>query len=235
MVRGRARQVVLCAVRPVRSRGSRCRLLSRTEFDEWLASMVRQHGEFTVLVILTEIAERSVAPLCSTYLHVIGDEVDWDDITTMFAGSGQSWDGAAFFPTKAPNGGPVDNPTARAAPGRAGSQGHRGPHDPQRRPFLRHARPPHQDRADGRRMTSPVRILDTGLSAGALERRHDGGAGGAACGWRRARYRPLPPLSARACCWGAASELPQAVDAGLLPARTASRSRAASPAAAPST
>ena len=84
-----------------------------TEFDTWLASMVAQHGEFTVLVILTQIAERSVAPLCSTYLHVIGDEVAWDDITTMFAGSGQSWDGAAFFPTKAANGGPVDNPTAR--------------------------------------------------------------------------------------------------------------------------
>ena len=84
-----------------------------TEFDEWLKSMVGQHGEFTMLVILTQIAERSVVPLCSTYLHVIGDEVDWDDITRMFAGSGQSWDGAAFFPTKARNGGPVDNPTAR--------------------------------------------------------------------------------------------------------------------------
>ncbi len=76
--------------------------------------MVAQHGEFTVLVILTQIAERSVAPLCSTYLHVIGDEVSWDDITTMFAGSGQSWDGAAFFPTKARDGGPIDNPTARS-------------------------------------------------------------------------------------------------------------------------
>ncbi len=85
----------------------------RTEFDEWLAAMVRQHGEFTVLVILTEIGERSVAPLCSTYLHVIGDEVDWEEITIMFAGSGRDWDGAAFFPTKARNGGPIDNPTAR--------------------------------------------------------------------------------------------------------------------------
>jgi hypothetical protein len=74
---------------------------------------VRQHGEFTALVVLTQICDRSVVPLCSTYLHVIGDEVDWNDITTMFAGSGQSWDGAAFFPTKATNGGPVDNPTAR--------------------------------------------------------------------------------------------------------------------------
>jgi hypothetical protein len=85
----------------------------RTEFDAWLADMVRQHGEFTVLVILAAIAERKVTPLCSTYLHVIGDEVDWEDITVMFAGSGQDWDGAAFFPTKARNGGAVDNPTAR--------------------------------------------------------------------------------------------------------------------------
>lgn len=86
---------------------------SRTEFDEWLEDMVRQHGEFTVLVILTSIGERSVKPLSSTYLHVIGDEVDWQDIKVMFASSGRSWDGAAFFPTKAPGGGPVDNPTAR--------------------------------------------------------------------------------------------------------------------------
>jgi hypothetical protein len=85
----------------------------RTEFDDWLAGMVRQHGEFTVLVILTEIGERRVVPLCSTYLHVIGDETDWEEIKVMFAGSGRNWDGASFFPTKGPNGGPIDNPTAR--------------------------------------------------------------------------------------------------------------------------
>ena len=84
-----------------------------TDFDEWLGTMVSQHGEFTALVILTEIAEHRVAPLCSTYVHVIGDEVDWDEIKSMFAGSGQRWDGAAFFPTKARNGGPIDNLTAR--------------------------------------------------------------------------------------------------------------------------
>jgi hypothetical protein len=85
----------------------------RTEFDEWLTDMVRRHGEFTVLVILTGIGERRVVPLCSTYLHVIGEEVDWEDIKVMFAGSGQDWDGAAFFPTKGRDGGPIDNPTAR--------------------------------------------------------------------------------------------------------------------------
>lgn len=84
----------------------------RTEFDEWLASTVGQHGEFTALVILTQIDRTSIAPLCSTYFHVIGDEVAWGDIVVMFSGSGQTWDGAAFFPTKAARGGPVDNPTA---------------------------------------------------------------------------------------------------------------------------
>jgi hypothetical protein len=35
----------------------------RTEFDEWVASMVGQLGEFTVLVVLADIGERSVTPL----------------------------------------------------------------------------------------------------------------------------------------------------------------------------
>jgi hypothetical protein len=31
----------------------------------------------------------------------------------MFAGAGQNWNGAAFFPTQGRNGGPTDNPIAR--------------------------------------------------------------------------------------------------------------------------
>ena len=84
-----------------------------TEFDHWLTGMVHEHGQFTVLVVLTEIGERSVIPLCSTYMHVMGDDIDWGEIKVMFAGSGQRWDGAAFFPTRAETGGPIDNPTAR--------------------------------------------------------------------------------------------------------------------------
>ena len=84
----------------------------KTEFDAWLADMVAKHGEFTALVVLVQIAGAAVTPLCSTYLHVIGGEVDWPEIVVMFAGSGHTWDGAAFFPTKAPRGGPLDNATA---------------------------------------------------------------------------------------------------------------------------
>jgi hypothetical protein len=84
-----------------------------TDFEPWLAAEFAETGAFTALVILVEIGESKVIPLCSTYLNVIGDEVAWSDIVVMFAGSGADWDGAAFFPVTAPDGGPLDNPTAR--------------------------------------------------------------------------------------------------------------------------
>lgn len=52
-------------------------------------------------------------PLCSTYLHVVGLEIDWNEIVILFAGAGHEWDGVAFFPHTAPDGGPLDDPTAR--------------------------------------------------------------------------------------------------------------------------
>ena len=65
------------------------------------------------LVVLVSIGETKVLPLCSTYLNVIGTETDWSEIVVLFAGSGQDWDGASFFPVTGPHGGPLDNPTAR--------------------------------------------------------------------------------------------------------------------------
>lgn len=75
--------------------------------------MVLRHGEFTVLVILTEISKRSVTPLSSTYLHVIGNEIAWDEIKALFKGPARNWDGAAFFPTKARDASAIDNSRAR--------------------------------------------------------------------------------------------------------------------------
>ena len=83
------------------------------DFEQWLAQEFAATGAFTAFVILVEIAGTQVTPLCSTYFNVIGDEVAWGEIVTMFAGAGQSWGGAAFFPTVAAHGGPLDNPTAR--------------------------------------------------------------------------------------------------------------------------
>jgi len=84
-----------------------------TDFEEWLVGAYAATGDFTTLVVLVDIGETKVTPLCSTYFNVIGDEVTWDDIVLMFAGAGMDWHGASFFPVTASHGGPLDNPTAR--------------------------------------------------------------------------------------------------------------------------
>jgi hypothetical protein len=84
-----------------------------TDFDRWLTAEFARIGAFTALAVLVEIAESEVTPLCSTYFNVIGDETDWSEITVLFAGAGRAWDGASFYPLTAPDGGPLDNPSAR--------------------------------------------------------------------------------------------------------------------------
>jgi hypothetical protein len=85
----------------------------QNDFEAWLAQEFADRDAFTALAILVEIKETQVTPLCSTYFNVIGAEVGWGDMVVMFAGSGTEWDGAAFFPVAARDGGPLDNPTAR--------------------------------------------------------------------------------------------------------------------------
>lgn len=86
---------------------------SGNDFELWLTRAFAEAGAFTTLVILVEISETQVTPICSTYLNVIGDDVAWGDMVVMFAGAGRDWDGAAFFSVFASDGGPLDNPTAR--------------------------------------------------------------------------------------------------------------------------
>lgn len=84
-----------------------------TDFDRWIVTEFSKTGAFTAFVVLIEIADDKVTPLCSTYLNVIGDDVDWSGITALFAGAEREWDGASFFPNVAPSGGPLDNSVAR--------------------------------------------------------------------------------------------------------------------------
>ena len=84
-----------------------------TDFDLWIAEEFARTGEFTAFAVLVAITESKVSPLCSTYFHVVGDEIDWAGITVLFAGAGQPWDGASFYPVTAKDGGPLDNPNAR--------------------------------------------------------------------------------------------------------------------------
>ena len=57
----------------------------RTDFDRWITEEFAATVSFTALVVLVEIAGIKVTPLCSTYFNVIGDEVDWGEITVLFA------------------------------------------------------------------------------------------------------------------------------------------------------
>ena len=86
---------------------------SETDFDRWITTEFAERGAFTAFAVLVQIGEISVTPLCSTYFNVIGNEVDWGEITVLFAGAGAEWDGASFFPASARNGGPLDSPSAR--------------------------------------------------------------------------------------------------------------------------
>jgi hypothetical protein len=82
-----------------------------TDFDNWLVQTFGRAGAFTVLIVLLEIGERSVALLGSSYLHVIGDEARWSDMVRLFTRPGAEWNGAAFF--QADRKGLVDDNTAK--------------------------------------------------------------------------------------------------------------------------
>lgn len=84
-----------------------------TDFDRWIVAEFARAGSFTAFVVLVEIGDSKVTPLCSTYFNVIGDEVDWSEITVLLAGAGREWDGAAFFSNLALSGGPLENSAAR--------------------------------------------------------------------------------------------------------------------------
>ena len=83
------------------------------DFDRWIVKEFMETGAFTALIVLVKISEARVTPLCSTYLNVVGDEVEWSEMTLLFAGAGTDLNGAAFFPVVGTGGGPLDNPLAR--------------------------------------------------------------------------------------------------------------------------
>ncbi|GGF86858.1 hypothetical protein GCM10007301_53470 [Azorhizobium oxalatiphilum] len=82
------------------------------DFEPWLRETFADEGSFTSLVILVEIGETHVAPLASTFLNFIGDEITWPQVVSLFAGSGRKWDGVAFFP-QLDGEGPLENDDAR--------------------------------------------------------------------------------------------------------------------------
>jgi hypothetical protein len=98
-----------------------CRLLNSDSdtgraivgFNEWVVHEYARTGGFTMLVVLVAIGDLDVTPLRSTYLHVIGDEVEWSALTQLFTSANVEWDGVLFEPVSAAGGGPVDDALAK--------------------------------------------------------------------------------------------------------------------------
>jgi hypothetical protein len=80
-----------------------------TDFDRWLKETFAETGTFTALIVLVHVAEPQVTPLCSSYVNVIGDEIDWDEMTVLLQGSGLAWDAVAFFVETADGGGALSS------------------------------------------------------------------------------------------------------------------------------
>ena len=70
---------------------------AETDFDDWLIETFAEAGSFTMLFVLVRITERTVEPLRSAWLHVVGDETRWPDMVALFAGAGVDWSGAVFY------------------------------------------------------------------------------------------------------------------------------------------
>lgn len=87
-----------------------------TDFDRWLAEEYASGSPtgFTAFAILLKIKPKDVKPLASTFLHVIGDETGWGEVTALFKGARVKWDAVVFFPRRdRKTGGPLDTVAAR--------------------------------------------------------------------------------------------------------------------------
>ena len=84
------------------------------EFNDWIADEFDESGPFTALVVLVSIGGIEVTPLRSTFLHVIGDEVDWLAFSEMMRGAKVQWDGAMIMPVRDDDGGPMEEDRARS-------------------------------------------------------------------------------------------------------------------------
>ena len=84
-------------------------------FDDWVVDEFRRTEGFTALVVLVGIGHLSVVPLRSTFIHIVGDDLDWTRLSMLLASAGVVWDGVLFETLSAEGGGPVGDEEAREA------------------------------------------------------------------------------------------------------------------------
>ncbi len=82
------------------------------DFNEWIAEEFA-HGPFTALILVVDIGDETIEPVASTYLHIIGDEVDWSAMRGLLKGAPNKWNAAAFFVSRDGTSGPISDRLAK--------------------------------------------------------------------------------------------------------------------------
>ena len=84
----------------------------KTDFEHWLAAQFADTGPFTVFILLVRIGDASTVLLKSSYAHLIGDQMTWQEMRSLLDGARTPWDGVAFFVGLGHEGGPLPDPVA---------------------------------------------------------------------------------------------------------------------------
>ena len=84
----------------------------KTDFEHWLAAQFADTGPFTVFILLVQIGDASTVLLKSSYAHLIGDEMTWQEMRTLLDGARAPWSGVAFFVGLGHEGGPLPDMVA---------------------------------------------------------------------------------------------------------------------------
>jgi len=84
----------------------------KTDFEQWLSVQFADTGPFTIFIVLVQIVGDEVVLLKSSYAHLIGDDMSWDEMCTLLDRARAPWNGVAFFVGLGHAGGPLPDEAA---------------------------------------------------------------------------------------------------------------------------
>ena len=84
----------------------------KADFEQWLAAQFSDTGPFTIFIVLVQIVGDEVVLLKSSYAHLIGDDMSWDEMRALLDRARAPWNGVAFFVGLGHAGGPLPDEAA---------------------------------------------------------------------------------------------------------------------------
>jgi hypothetical protein len=84
----------------------------KADFEQWLAAQFADTGPFTIFIVLVQILGEEVVLLKSSYAHLIGDDMSWDEMRALLDRARSPWNGVAFFVGLGHAGGPLPDEAA---------------------------------------------------------------------------------------------------------------------------